>query len=82
MTYVIKILAYQDENGHPTSDITRAQKFETEELAHLAADVADGICVECKECKTFKQSRPRKKKSEKPKKKKMANQSWMRGVEK
>lgn len=87
MAYVVKVLAYLNEFGHPTQHVKNAKQFADKELAEAAALVADGIVTEVREVRTFTpKSNPQKLdkpvvKSKNTKKKK-TNQSWMKELKK
>ncbi|HGF8211270.1 TPA: hypothetical protein QFD67_002029 [Enterococcus faecium] len=79
MAYVVKAMCYVDSEGYGVPDLKKAKRYNTKEMAELAAYVSNGEVVEVKDYyknpNTKNQSKKFKKKKTKLAK---SNQAWMK----
>ncbi|MGM0107925.1 hypothetical protein [Enterococcus sp. AZ172] len=70
MAYVVKAMCYVDSEGYGVPDLKKAKRYNTKEMAELAAYVSNGEVVEVKDYS--------KKLVQKKRKQAKSNQAWMK----
>ncbi|EGP5600614.1 hypothetical protein O5W32_001384 [Enterococcus faecium] len=79
MAYVVKAMSYVDSEGHGVPDLKKAKRYNTKEMAELAAYVSNGEVVEVKDYSKNQNTNSHSKKFEQQKKKQdKSNQAWMK----
>ncbi|EKU85064.1 TPA: hypothetical protein QFK61_002054 [Enterococcus faecium] len=79
MAYVVKAMCYVDSEGNGVSDLKKAKRYDSKEMAELAAYVSNGEIVEIKthSSKANKNNTSKHSKLTKEKQTK-SNQAWMK----
>lgn len=79
MAYVVKAMCYVDSEGYGVPDLKKAKRYNTKEMAELAAYVSNGEVVEVKDYSKNQNTNSHSKKFEQQKKKQdKSNQAWMK----
>ncbi|EMF0115708.1 MULTISPECIES: hypothetical protein [Enterococcus] len=79
MTYVVKAMCYVDSEGYGVPDLKKAKRYNTKEMAELAAYVSNGEVVEVKDySKNPNANNHSKKFVQKKTKQAKPNQAWMK----
>ncbi|MGL9846093.1 hypothetical protein IGJ91_001252 [Enterococcus sp. DIV0765f] len=79
MAYVVKAMCYVDSEGYGVPDLKKAKRYNTKEMAELAAYVSNGEVVEVKDYSKNLDTNNHSKKFEQQKKKQdKSNQAWMK----
>ncbi|EMF0269577.1 hypothetical protein KI102_002180 [Enterococcus hirae] len=79
MAYVVKAMCYVDSEGYGVPNLKGAKRYESKEMAELAAYVSNGEVVEVKDYsqKTNKIN-PLKRKNFRKEKQPKSNQAWLK----
>ena len=79
MAYVVKAMCYVDSEGYGVPNLKGAKRYESKEMAELAAYVSNGEVVEVKDYsqKTNKIN-PIKRKNLRKEKQSKSNQAWLK----
>ncbi|WP_165004470.1 MULTISPECIES: hypothetical protein [unclassified Enterococcus] len=79
MAYVVKAMCYVDSEGYGVPDLKKANRYNTKEMAELAAYVSNGEVVEVKDYSKNPNTNKQSKKFEQEKRKQAkSNQAWMK----
>lgn len=79
MTYVVKAMCYVDSEGYGVPSLKGAKRYESKEMAELAAYVSNGEVVEVKDySQKLNKANPPKRENLKKEKQTKSNQAWMK----
>ncbi|NJE65232.1 hypothetical protein E0L10_14330 [Enterococcus durans] len=79
MAYVVKAMCYVDSEGYGVPDLKKAKRYNTKEMAELAAYVSNGEVVEVKDYSRNSNTNNHSKKFvQKKTKQAKSNQAWMK----